>query len=119
MNEPRDARAAVREAFEAVEVVARLIAPNYKNLNGTMVRKELLQAAVAAFPGDPIQELKGWPTQFEAFAVWVDGMHNYRHGQPGGRAPTEEFAVLILTTGGGYLRLLCDMFARQHPPAGP
>ncbi|WP_448173307.1 hypothetical protein [Rhizobacter fulvus] len=109
MNEPMDPRAAIREVFEAVEVVARVIAPNYKNLNGAMIRSDLLAAAQATMPGDATQRDEAWPRVFRSFAEWVDAIHFYRHGQPAGRNPTEDFAVFILSTGGGYLRLLCQI----------
>ena len=115
MNDPKDTRAAVREVFDAVEVVARVIAPNYKNLNGNMIRGELLAAAQASMPGDSTQHDEAWPRVFKSFAEWVDAIHFYRHGQPAGRTPTEDFAVFVLSTGGGYLRLLCQIHSLRVP----
>lgn len=115
MNEPKDTRSAVREMYEAVEVVARLIAPKYKNLNGTMIRGELLQAALSSGEGDDTERKEAWPRMFDSFDDWVSAIHFYRHGQPSGRTVTEDFAVFVMSTGGGYLRLLCKVFAGMKP----
>lgn len=115
LNEPMDTRAAVREVFEAVEVVARLIAPAHQNLHPKLVRGELLQATLATLPGDDVQRAKGWPSMFDSFAEWVTATNNYRHGQAAGRSPNAEFAVFSMSTGSAYLRLLCRVFAVSQP----
>jgi hypothetical protein len=116
MNEPRDTRAAVREMFEAIEVVARCIAPNATGLNQHVARGKLLEVTRTVMPGDQVQEMT-WGHMFDSFTEWVKALQHYRHGSQTGRLPSDDFAIMALSTGGGYLRLLCEVMRLQRMAA--
>ncbi|MBI2359337.1 MAG: hypothetical protein HYV04_10610, partial [Deltaproteobacteria bacterium] len=52
--------------------------------------------------------LKVVSEMFDGFARWVDGLHYYRHDQPGEEpvAPKEELAIDVLSSGSAFLRWL-------------
>lgn len=108
-GQPPDTKAAVRSAFEAVEILARLMVDT-KNLNKWLVLNELLPIARQVYSHDPaatatVQGL------FAGFAEWVDAIHNYRHGQrtEDPVAPPLNVAVHILSSGASYLRWLVEI----------
>ncbi|WP_332741273.1 hypothetical protein [Hydrogenophaga sp.] len=103
---PADTKAAVRSMFEALEVVARQLNPDARNLHANLCRVSLRDQYLAASAGDAVEKrvLAGL---FEGMAHWVQSMHEYRHGQVDNIAPpTEEFAVYVLSSGSAYLRLI-------------
>lgn len=116
---PPDTKAAVRSIFESVEVLARLILPEAKNLNRWMVENTLKAKCLEVAPADVI-ERKTLEGLFAGLADWADALHNYRHGQPEADpvAPSEELAVYALSTGAAHLRMLAGCYARMPKP-GP
>jgi hypothetical protein len=78
---PPDTKAAVRSIFETVEIVARLICPESQNLNRWLAEKGLKEKCLAVMPSDPTEQRVAATTGFDGLADWVDGLHNYRHGQ--------------------------------------
>lgn len=77
--QPSDTKAAVRSAFEALEILARLMDPASKNLNKWMVENKLKPLALE-HAADPT-EATVLGKIFDSLAIAVDGLHNYRHGQ--------------------------------------
>ena len=112
-SDSRDTKAAVRSMFETVEIVARQLCPDAKNLNRWLAKNTLRDVCIAAMAGDPTQE-KVLAGVFDALGEWVEAIHMYRHGQPADVpvAPSEEFAVYILSTGSAHLRLLAQCLLR-------
>tara|TARA_B100001250_G_scaffold410746_1_gene437829 strand:- start:649 stop:1485 length:837 start_codon:yes stop_codon:yes gene_type:complete len=110
---PPDTKAAVRSMFESLEVLARLIVPDTQNLNRWLVQNTLKQKCLAVANHDPIEQ-KVLSGLFDGLADWVESLHNYRHGQPQEHvvAPSEELAVLALSSGAAYLRQIAVYAAR-------
>lgn len=104
--QPADTKASVRSAFEALEILARLMDPTSKNLNKRMVENKLKPLAVANAV-DATEE-KTISSIFDGLAQVVDGLHNYRHGQPAEEpvAPSMTMAVYVLSTVAATLRWL-------------
>lgn len=103
---PTDTKASVRSAFESVEIVARLIAPGSKNLNQWMVNNKLMPLAQALANDDVERETI--KQLFEGISYFVDGLHNYRHGQGSEVpiAPSLPIAVYVLSSAAATLRWL-------------
>ncbi len=117
--QPPDTKAAVRAAFEALEILARLIDPSSKNLNSWMVKNKLKPIAVAC-ASDPV-EADTVSKAFEGFASLVDALHNYRHGQGVEQpiAPSMTFSVYVLSTTASLLRWLVELDSSQSIGAAP
>ena len=103
---PIDTKAAVRSMFESIEILVKQMVST-KNLNKWIVENTLKKKCLTPYKSDMIA-LKVVTEFFDGFAQWVDGLHNYRHGQtsPDPVAPTEEIAIYVLSSGSAFLRLL-------------
>lgn len=103
---PTDTKASVRSAFEALEIVARLIEPPSKNLNKWLVENKLMPLAQGLAKDDI--EKATIAGLFEGIGRLVDGLHNYRHGQGAEQpiAPSLPMAVYVLSSVAATLRWL-------------
>ena len=106
-SDPPDNKAAVRSMFESLEILVRLMIPSAKNLNRWLVENTLKQKCLSTISTEPTA-LNVVTGLFDGFADWVNGLHNYRHGQPSEQpvAPSEEVAVYVLSSGSAFLRWL-------------
>lgn len=104
-SDPPDTKASVRSIFESLEILARLIIPETKNLNRSLVKNQLKNACLQVNDVNKIEKdvIAG---MLDGFSEWVEVMHNYRHGQPDldPISPSEDLAIHILSTGSAYLR---------------
>jgi hypothetical protein len=114
---PPDTKAAVRAAFEAAEIVARLICPETNNLNRWLADNTLRQRCLATMSQDATEQAVA-AKLFDGLADWIDGLHRYRHGQAEAEvvAPSEQLAVNLLSSGSTYVRMLA--VAHQRIAAG-
>ncbi|QNK66860.1 hypothetical protein [Variovorax sp. PAMC26660] len=119
---PPDTKPAIRSMFEALEVIAKQLNPTARNLHANLCRVQLRDQYLAVSAGDGVEQ-RVWGAMFEGMAQWVQGMHEYRHGQVDNLAPpTEEFTVYVLSSGSAFLRLLAHLALRvgvQPAPAIP
>ena len=108
-SDPIDTKAAVRSLFEAIEILVKQIVET-KNLNKWIVENTLKERCLPLYTTDKIAT-KVISEMFDGFAMWVDALHNYRHGQPNEDpvAPTEDMAIYILSSGSAFLRWLIGM----------
>jgi hypothetical protein len=106
-SNPADTKAAVRSMFESLEILVRLMVPTARNLNKRLVENTLKQECLKQYSTEPTA-LNVVSELFDGFADWVNGLHNYRHGQPSEQpvAPSEEVAVYVLSSGTAFLRWL-------------
>lgn len=104
--QPADTKASVRAAFEALEILARLMDTQSKNLNKWMVENKLKPMAVAKAQ-DPTEAVVV-EKLFDGLALAVDGLHSYRHGQGSQQpiAPSFSMAVYVLSSVAAALRWL-------------
>lgn len=104
--QPSDTKASVRAAFEAVEILARLMDSQSKNLNKWMVENKLKPLALAQ-ASDPTESAVV-EKLFDGLALAVDGLHNYRHGQGSEQpvAPSLTVSVYVVSTVAATLRWL-------------
>lgn len=111
----RDTKTSVRSAFEALEIVVRLMFPEQKNLNKWLVENKLKPLAVGAAKDET--EAKAVSLTFDGLAQMIDGLHIYRHGQPvvEPAAPTLDFAVFTLSSIAAALRWIVVL----APPGSP
>jgi hypothetical protein len=111
-SDPSDTKAAVRSMFESVEILVRQMVPQAKNLHKKLVENELKQQCLKLYATEPTAANVA-SQLFDGFADWVNGLHNYRHGQPSEQpvAPSEEVAVYVLSSGSAFLRWLIGMNA--------
>lgn len=103
---PIDTKAAVRSMFESIEILVKQMVST-KNLNKWIVENTLKEKCLTPYKNDTIAS-KVVAEFFDGFALWVDGLHNYRHGQASTDpvAPTEEIVIYVLSSGSAFLRLL-------------
>lgn len=104
--QPADTKASVRAAFEALEILARLMDTQSKNLNKWMVENKLKPLAVAK--AQDATEAVVVEKLFDGLALAVDGLHYYRHGQGSQQAiaPSLAVAVYVLSSVAAALRWL-------------
>lgn len=108
---PGDSKASVRSAFEALEILARLMVPEAQNLNKGMIDKRLRPLVVGCYPQATDQAMV--EKLLDGFASFVDSIHMYRHGQGVEEpiAPTLDVTVYVLSNAAAALRWL--IFADQ------
>jgi hypothetical protein len=112
-TDPMDTKTAIRDTFEALETLAKLLTNSNKNLDEKMVKKELrdLLRKVPEYTepsgGSTISKF------IESLADWVNAAHPYRHGQKTEKlvTPSMASAILFLSTGAAYIRWLVDQLS--------
>lgn len=106
---PSDTKAAARSMFESLEIMAKLILPGADRLTRNLCVQKLKDACLATVSDETERSVLS--NLFTSLGYWVEAVHDYRHGQRGHEpiAPSEETAVLILSSGTAYLRALAAM----------
>jgi hypothetical protein len=111
-EDPPNAKAAIQLAFEAAEILARLMdrsgkisrlgAPEIESVFGPMIPR--------AYPADDAA-CDAARSMLEAFGGWVASAQQYRHGQRAEepRSPPMDLAVAILSSAGTYIRWLVEL----------
>lgn len=105
---PQRTREAIRQTFECVETVFKLMLPNETQLGHSEITKKLKPLVLDRLQGSERDAVGRW---IEGFADWVIGAHQYRHGQ-GVEAPDNPSigtAVLSVTMGAAYARWLAEL----------
>lgn len=105
-NHPIDTKAAVRSIFESIEILVKQMVET-KNLNKWVVENTLKEKCIKIYDSDTTAT-KVVTEMFSGFAHWVDGLHNYRHGQAEEDpvSPGEVIAIYALSSGSAFLRWL-------------
>ncbi len=106
---PPDTKAAVRSLFESTEILTKRMVTTPR-LTNKVVKTKLKEIALKIYSADQTAQ-KVVNHLFNGFAEWVDGMHNYRHGQddPEPVAPPMDLAVYIFSSGTSFLRWLVEI----------
>ena len=78
-NHPPDTKASVRSMFETLEILVKQMVDT-NNLNKWIVENTLKDKCLKLYENDDTAK-KTVSKLFDGFAQWVDGLHNYRHGQ--------------------------------------
>lgn len=105
---PPATRDAIRQTFEAVETMFKLVFPNSSRLDSSEAKRKLPAVINGLFSGT---EKNAAGRLAEAFADWVNSAHPYRHGQ-GVEAPDNpsiQTTVLSISVGASFLRWLADL----------
>ena len=110
----QDTKASVRSMFEALETMAKLIVPDAPRLTKNLCTQKLKDACLEVLQPDAT-ESDVLNQLFFSLGYWVEGVHNYRHGQHSHDevAPSVESAVLILSSGTAHLRHLASCAAKM------
>lgn len=108
-NVPPDTKASARSIFEAIEILVKQLVQT-KNLNRWVLENTLKTMALDVLTTDDTERAV-INDMFDGFGLWVNGMHNYRHGQPEHQpvAPSEDLVVYMLSSGSSFLRLLLEI----------
>lgn len=107
---PAQTREAIRQTYEAVETVFRLIFPEVARLTTSDVDKRLSQQALLGLEGTERDCTK---STVAAFKDWIVSAQGYRHGK-GTEAPDNPSiptAVLNVSVGASFLRWLAEIDA--------
>lgn len=106
-----DPKASIRAIFEALEIFSRNLIGG-KNLNKFAAQNALKALAITKLAKNQ-PEAAVISAMFTAFGEWIDGVHTYRHGQPGTEPadPSIATAVHLVSMGTSYLRLLLALDA--------
>jgi hypothetical protein len=110
-----DTKAAVRDMFEAAEILGKLLTDSNEDLNERLVQRRLKPIAQRLYEKN--KAAVSFSDQLlEAFAKWVNAGHKYRHGQQTEEplAPPLDLAVAYLSSGASYVRVLADLDGRQR-----
>lgn len=107
---PMDTKAAVRSAFESLEILVRLMIGG-KNLNRIAV-DTLFDKCKSAWGVDQTA-CNVASKLFKGIGEWVDGVHFYRHGQGTSEpvAPNEAMATHIVSTAADHIRWIAQIDA--------
>lgn len=107
-NVPPQTREAIRQTYEAIETVFRLMFPEVARLNVGDVEKKLSPLVLEAVDGTERDCIKG---VIAAFKDWIVGAQGYRHGKGTENLdnPSISTAVLIVSVGAAFLRWLVEV----------
>lgn len=107
---PPDGKVAIRETFEAAETLFRLMFPATSRLGSTEVNS-YLRPHVRGLHGGNQAAIDAANQFVSAFSDWVNGAHQYRHGQAVEEPtpPPLPFAVAMVSSGAAYLRWLAEL----------
>ncbi len=110
-----DKKAAVRSMFESIEILVKQMVSTDK-LTKKVVENSLTTKCKNLYKNDDI-EPRVVSKLLSGFAQWVDGLNNYRHGQPSDEpvAPSEEVAIYVLSSGSAFLRWLIEINNQLTP----
>lgn len=102
-----DFKEALRNVFEAVEVVFKLILPETKRISGRDIGEKLKPLMASTYPDSPTAVTVAGQ-YLDSMCDWVNSVHNYRHGQPLEEAPQPplDLSVALMSSGVAYLRWL-------------
>jgi hypothetical protein len=112
---PPDTKNAVKSAFEAIEILSKLMDPQIKRLGSNEVKRNLRRIIISDSSHDKISE-NATNQLLESFASWVNSVQTYRHGQVGEGAvkPPLQMALLILSGSAAWLRWMLS-FDPERP----
>ena len=109
--EPFDTKGAVRDMFEALETLVKVLLNTTKDLTEGLIKKELKPHANSVYEKLDISAVSAADLLLEGFCYWIKAGHKYRHGQKTKEpiAPPLEIAVLFLSEGAAYIRYLIEL----------
>ncbi|MBX2833707.1 MAG: hypothetical protein KTR28_01915 [Micavibrio sp.] len=105
----QNTRTAIKDIFESLETVSKLIDSKIQRLGNKEVSYNLTNICAAKIQDEDektfIKEI------LKGFAKWVDAHHIYRHGQAKEQLtpPSLDSAILSLSIGSAYLRYLIEI----------
>ncbi len=107
---PPDGKSAMRQTFEALEILFSLICDRAPRLGATEINVHLKPLIDRTYAKD-VTAQRAAQKLLNSFSDWVDGAHFYRHGQ-GTEEPTQpplEIAIMAVSAGTSFLRWLTDI----------
>lgn len=108
-RDPPDGKTAIRETFDAIETVFKLMF-NVSRLSGSEVGRYLKPFVQKIYEGN--EPAINAANQFlEGFAKWTNAAHQYRHAQnvEEPTPPPVGLAIAMMSTGASYLRWLAEL----------
>jgi hypothetical protein len=107
---PPQTRDAIRQTFECVETLFKLMFPTNAKLGPSEAQKALQPLLQERLAGS---ELYASLRNLEAFKAWIVGAHQYRHGQAVEQPdnPGVATAVLSVSLGASFARWLAELDA--------
>lgn len=102
-----DYRNAIRQTFDAVENIYKVMFPKVTNLNAQTIKSHLAGRVSSVYESGSTEALSSDKT-VRSLKEWVDGVHFYRHadGQTEPRIPPDELAIVIISQGFSFARWL-------------
>jgi hypothetical protein len=109
LDDPKDTKASVRSLFESLEILVKQMVDTQR-LNKRIVETKLKDKCLELY-SDDLTATKVVTGLFDGFALWVNTLHNYRHGQADQEPiePPVDVAIYILSSGSSFLRWLIEM----------
>lgn len=116
---PPDTKDSVRQIFDAIENVFKLMAGGKAaRLGASEIDQHLAPMVRARYQGPALNYAQ---RMLAAFKEWTNSAHQYRHA-PGTEEPSPpplELAILAVSTGSNFLRWLLDVDAHSSALAKP
>lgn len=116
---PIDGKGALRDMFEATEIIFKLLTGSNASLDAGAVKKDM-QSLIDKTFADEIHARSTATRLVLSFADWVNAIHPFRHGQKTEEPVTvpDDLLVLMMSQGAGFIRWLVDLDQRvQRGPA--
>jgi hypothetical protein len=106
---PTDTKGAIRDIFEALETLTKLISASGKSLTAAFIKAEL-EPRLQKLSGDPVTTMSS-ARSLQSLSDWVDAAHPYRHGHEAENPvnPPVELVILLASQGASFLRWLADI----------
>jgi len=108
-SDKQDTRTAIKDIFESIETLSKLMSNKVKRLSSNEVDKTLKNICLKNI--DDKDEQAFIQNMLTSLARWVDAHHTYRHGQAKEKLspPSLDSAILSLGTGSAFLRFLLQI----------
>lgn len=105
-----DWKVAIRSTFESAEIIFRLLCPKAARLGSGEVDQHLKPVVQRLYRENQAALTAGALTA-ESLRRWVDGAHQYRHGQPieEPAPPPGDLAVAMVSLGMAWVRWLAEI----------
>lgn len=115
---PPDTKDAIRAAFEAMEILTKLMvgSKKLKRLGSAEVEKYLKPMVKNAYTDDEVA-LNAANQFLSGLSDWINAAQIYRHGQEVEEPaePPVDLAVAMVSTGAAYLRWLVKLDLSSNP----
>lgn len=114
-EQPPNTRLAIRDMFEAIETMSKLLDEKISRLGSTEIEKNLKPLCLSQFAEGSIEKNLA-SKMLNSMKEWADGHQAYRHGQKNEEPnpPPLNLTIMSMGMGASFLRFLLEIDYKQN-----